>query len=135
MRLPNKKINELHSKDKKTAIIQKEQSQDGKSSKLVIQLSTSFDNQQLITLLDEKRLKVLRWENKVETANGEKVEWVGMKSVNKLDNKENFNQLTSMTEQFIAKKGDKEKTSTTKLMFIEIVGLVENANSFEKEFM
>ena len=56
-------------------------------------------------------------------------------SVNKLDNKENFSQLISMTEQFIAKKGDKEKTATTKLMFIEVIGLVENANSFEKEFM
>ena len=36
LRLPNKKINELHSKDKKTTIIQMEQSKDGKSVKLVI---------------------------------------------------------------------------------------------------
>ncbi|MGE1166516.1 hypothetical protein ACQJ0Y_25520 [Peribacillus simplex] len=114
----------------KTKIVNKKMSPDKKSSIATLKIGAQENESQLMKALDEKKVKVVHFENAIEVE-GETI-YAGLNSKNKLSNNQNLFILNNMTKQK-SEKEFKGKNVQTRLDTITIIGSSEGINNLEKE--
>ncbi|MCM3676555.1 hypothetical protein M3699_22560 [Peribacillus simplex] len=114
----------------KTKIVNKKMSPDKKSSIATLKIGAQENESQLMKALDEKKVKVVHFENAIEVE-GETI-YAGLNSKNKLSNNQNLFILNNMTKQK-SEKEFKGKNVQTRLNTITIIGSSEGVNNLEKE--
>ncbi|MGW8426753.1 hypothetical protein ACWGJQ_14825 [Peribacillus simplex] len=114
----------------KTKIVNKKMSPDKKSSIATLKIGAQENESQLMKALDEKKVKVVHFENAIEVE-GETI-YAGLNSKNKLSNNQNLFILNNMTKQK-SEKEFKGKNVQTRLNTITIIGSSEGVSNLEKE--
>jgi hypothetical protein len=113
-----------------TKLIEKEISPDNSTGRAKLIIGSS-DNNDLLNLLNEQKIRVVHWVYEIENQNGE-LFYIGMHSRNNLRNEQNLKQLEEVTSEII-QKDFKGQMVTKRLESLTVVGSTEAINNLGKE--